>query len=185
MISPEFEPVRAKQLNTARLVPIYSETQGISSKWLRSRINDVLTGIRRVEEFLPESVIAKHKLMDISEAFMQIHFPKTAAEAEAAKTRFGVEELLLELLKVEIRKTEWQKTKTAVKINSADHQTRLTELVRSLPFALTPSQKRAVTAISQDMAAGHPMNRLLEGDVGTGKTVCGSPSMLSNVFKWL
>jgi ATP-dependent DNA helicase RecG len=169
LISPNFEEKTDNSLNTGRLVSVYPETAGISSKWLRSRINDVLSAEIALEEFLPDELLIKQKISDIQKAIRQIHFPKSQEEADSSRKRFELEELFLELLKVEKRRNEW-----SVKLEAntlQPYKTQIQELIASLPFKLTDSQIKAVDEISADMQQPHPMNRLLEGDVGTGKTI--------------
>lgn len=172
MFTPEFERVGNSNLNTARLVPIYPETAGISSKYIRARINDVLTR-DFLEDFISETldadILTRQNLIDIKEAFKKIHFPTTTEEAEVAKRRFAFEELYEELLTVEVRKKEWHDAFKSHKMSQKSFET--AKLEKSLPFALTDSQKSSITDILEDMTKEVPMNRLLEGDVGTGKTV--------------
>lgn len=168
-ISPEIEESREVMLNTGRLVPVYPETYGVTSKWLRSRINDVSLVYKETNEFIPNSVLIKENLLDINTALKKIHFPSNAEEAKDAKRRFQFEELFLELLKVEKKRFEWtERLKThPMDINNPQ----IDRLVQSLGFKLTLSQERAVKKILSEMSEKHPMNMLLEGDVGTGKTV--------------
>ena len=172
LVAPIFEKEGAKTLNTSKLVPVYPETVGVTSKWLRSRINDVLNMLA-VPEFLPEPILKKYNLMEIEKALRTFHFPKTLHAVETAKERFSLEELFLELLKVEYRKYQWGKEKTGPwkQKKSSPYGKQVNGLVKTLPFTLTPSQKTAVYEILEDMNQTQPMNRLLEGDVGTGKTI--------------
>jgi ATP-dependent DNA helicase RecG len=170
-IGPEIEPANSKQLNTARLVPVYPETAGISSKWLRTRINDVLNGGDELEEFLPDTTLNNHKLKGFDTSLREFHFPTNLMEVRHAKQRFGFEELFMELLKVENRKHEWKKELQGIPMNEQKYNEAIEKLIKSLPFKLTDSQEEAVNEILDDMSEQHPMNRLLEGDVGTGKTI--------------
>ena len=156
-------------LNTGRLVPVYPGTFGVSSKWLRARINDVVLGETELDEFLPENTIKKHDLSTFDWSLKQIHFPDTEINAEKAKKRFQFEELFLELLKVEKRRVQWgAKLKSTV---MAIKNTQIDTFIPTLPFKLTDSQQKAVDEVLQNLTLKHPMNRLLEGDVGTGKTM--------------
>jgi len=168
-ISPEIEVSGETPINTGRLVPVYSETYGVTSRWLRARINDVLLGEIELTEFLPDITRKKHNLNNFEWCIKQIHFPDTLINAKKAKERFQFEELMLELLKVEKRRFEWAaKTKSYKMSIKADQ---IDRFVSSLPYQLTESQQKAVLEILEDMSSEHPMNRLLEGDVGTGKTI--------------
>lgn len=155
-------------IHTGRLVPVYSETEGCGSKFLRTKIAQVLSSVR-FEEFLPKNTLIRQKLPELTSALSQIHFPKTRTEAEIAKKRFSFEELfLIEILQF-LRKAAW-KTKhrgIALKLNRND----LKAFKVALPFQLTAAQERAIDEILKDLSKDIPMNRLLEGDVGSGKTV--------------
>lgn len=176
IFSPEFEEGEGG-LATGRLVSVYPETAGISSKWLRSRNNDIVkdfSGAGAVDkdlEFLPKEVLLENNYPELTEALTKIHFPQNLVDAEIAKTRFAFEEVFLELLKVEKRKQDWQKEKNGCKILVEPYRQKVDELTASLPFKLTPSQQSALDSIFTDLKSETPMNRLLEGDVGSGKTV--------------
>jgi ATP-dependent DNA helicase RecG len=172
IISPEIEEIKDSSLNTGRLVPVYSETEGISSKWLRARINDVLTNYITdplFEEFLPEDLLSKYNFKNFVWCINQIHFPENSTLVEEAKKRFAFEELFMELLNVEYRKLDWskkQKGKSFVLTEDA-----ITQFIKTLPFKLSDSQIECINEIKKDLTIEKPMNRLLEGDVGSGKTV--------------
>ena len=172
IFSPEFEEGEGG-VSTGRLVGIYPETAGISSKWLRSRNNDIVTGFanNKIDDFLPQEILLENSFPEIETGFKNIHFPQTVVDAENAKKRFAFEEMFLELLKVEKRKQEWKKEKNGCKILYKPHQKTINALIQSLPFKLTQSQHKALDQIMVDLQEETPMNRLLEGDVGSGKTV--------------
>jgi ATP-dependent DNA helicase RecG len=172
VFSPEFEEGEGG-LSTGRLVGIYPETAGISSKWLRSRNNDIVDSLKNdaIKEFLPVELLSENNFPEINAGFKKIHFPLTLAEAENAKERFAFEEVFLELLKVEKRKQEWKKEKNGCKILYQPYKKNIDALIKSLPFKLTESQQTALNSIISNLQEETPMNRLLEGDVGSGKTV--------------
>ncbi len=159
LISPEFEPVTdsTESIHLRRLVPIYPETAGISSKWLRTKIYSLLhtEGIQSH----PFELWALH----------HIHFPESMNQVEAARHRLAFDELLLLQLTSQLRKREWQVSRTT-KAFTID-QAQIDQFVAQLPFNLTPSQIQSYQEILHDLAQTTPMNRLLEGDVGSGKTV--------------
>ena len=170
-ITPEYElQTSATTIHTGRLVPIYPETYGVSSKWLRSRIKTALEifGNRR-QEFLPSEIITKENLITETEALSQIHFPTYINSAEKARNRLAFDEFFLIQLAAILRKSQWQK-KTLGKKLFID-QEKIAGFVKKLPFELTGAQKRCVDEILDDMRQAVPMNRLLEGDVGSGKTI--------------
>ncbi|MGE4554726.1 MAG: ATP-dependent DNA helicase RecG [Candidatus Paceibacterota bacterium] len=153
--------------HTARLVPIYSETEGLSSKAIRSFILKVLDLRNQIKEYLPSFILEKYNLLPLNEALLKIHFPNTLEEAQKAKERFIFESLLfsqLYLLRIKLKNKllKFPKIKLDVEL--------LKNFTKSLPFELTHSQKRALYEIALNMEQ-KPMNRLLEGDVGSGKTI--------------
>jgi ATP-dependent DNA helicase RecG len=172
LISPEYEKIapRKKGIHTGRLVPIYHETAKISSKWLRGRIAFVYPLVNRLfEEFLPVSVLKEFDLVNFRAAIEGVHFPKDIKSAGSARKRLAFNELLFLQLKNVYRKINWQKNEpiSKLKVNNVE----VTEFLNSLPFKLTKSQERSVKEILKDLGKETPMNRLLEGDVGSGKTV--------------
>jgi ATP-dependent DNA helicase RecG len=171
LISPEYEIIKSNsQIHTGRLVPVYHETYGISSKWLRSRIAPLVkTFVPKIEEFLPSEILKKYNLINLKSAIEQIHFPKNIKWADLARKRFAFEELFLIQLAAEKRKLKWQQKKLAKKF--LVDQKKVLEFLRSLPFELTGAQKRELKTILGDLSKEKPMNRLLQGEVGSGKTV--------------
>jgi len=171
LISPEYEIIKNQsQIHTGRLVPVYHETYGISSKWLRSRIAFLLKNLTpQIEEFLPSEILNKYDLIDFKNSLVQIHFPKNKKNAELSRKRFAFEELFLLQLSSLERKKKWQEKKLAQKL--LVDEKRVAEFIHSLPFELTNAQKREIKAILDNLNKNKPMNRLLQGDVGSGKTV--------------
>jgi len=181
-ISPEYEilsregefPSEAKGIHTGTLVPIYPETYGISSKWLRSRINTVLKDkhfINQIDDFIPEVVLKNNHLIPLNEAINKIHTPNSSKEHQLATERFAFQELFLLQLRNGLRKKVWQERTTIKDLDIKSHRTKIREFIQSLPFKLTAAQEGAAEEILDDLEKGNPMNRLLEGDVGSGKTV--------------
>lgn len=172
LVSPEYEILtsRHETVHTGRLVPVYPETKYISSKRIRFLIRKKFeTEIANIEEYLPPETLKKYKLVEIKKAYRFVHFPKNIKEAEAGRRRLAFNELLQLHLKSKLRKLKWQKKKVAHKL-IIDHSA-IQPFIDSLPFKLTSSQQKAVSEILQDLSQEAPMNRLLEGDVGSGKTV--------------
>jgi len=176
LISPEYEKIPNTKyqilntIHTGRLVPIYNETYGVSSKWLRSRIKTALDALgEQIEEFLPEEMFKNENLLPEKEAIEQIHFPKDKPSAQKAKYRLAFDELFLIQLASLLRKRDWEK-KVLGKQFFIDFEQSM-KFVENLPFALTNAQKRSIKEILLDLQKNIPMNRLLQGDVGSGKTV--------------
>jgi len=176
LVSPQFELVKknSKTIHTGRLVPVYPETYGISSKWLRSRIAPLLKNLE-IPDFLPEKVRQKHQLLPLQEALQKIHFPENKTEIKKARKRLSFDELFLIQLEGLKRKKDWQKNKTSCRLKI--NQEEVLKFLQNLPFELTLAQKRCVREILKDLKAEKPMNRLLEGDVGSGKTVVAAISI--------
>lgn len=176
MIAPDYEIVFNNQtIHTGRLVPIYPETRGISSKWLRRQIFKLLEEKAQLKDFLPDSLIKENHLMNLQDAVEKIHFPDNLDEAETARERLAFDELFDIQLAAMVRKKAWEKN--VIKKPWNDFAGKADELIGTLPFKLTNAQKRAVKEILHDLSSPKPMNRLLEGEVGSGKTVVGAVAM--------
>jgi len=172
LISPDYELIRegVDTIHTGRLVPIYHETNGISSKWLRSRISYLLLIIKpELNEFLPPSIMRKGGFEDLKDAYKNIHFPNDIIESQKAHVRLSFNELLFLHLANEYKKIDWQQNETVYQLKVDKKE--VLQFEERLPFSLTQSQIRAKEEILTDLASATPMNRLLEGDVGSGKTV--------------
>ncbi len=155
--------------HTGRIIPIYPETEGMSSRWLRFIVKPLLTRIRNeIPETLPSEIGKKYGFLAIKEAIWQIHFPDTLAKAEQAKKRFVFEELFdmaLAVLSEKIRLAE--EKATVIPLDLA----LIKKFVKTLPFKLTADQKKSAWQILKDLEKTKPMSRLLDGDVGSGKTI--------------
>ncbi len=164
-------------IHTGRLVPVYSETAGLSSRWLRYIIKPVLTQLKEVvPDVLPETLKEKYQLPSFKEAIWQIHFPDTLDLAEGARKRFTFEELFLLALFVLKERLRLNKER-AVKI---PFKTELIQgFTKALPFKLTNDQRKSAYQILKDLEKPKPMNRLLQGDVGSGKTVVAAIAALN------
>src|SRR3989344_678331 len=179
MISPEYEQIFERDpIHTGRLVPIYPETAGVSSKWLRSKIALLLSRVRtKLEEFLPETILKAQNLVDYAKALHQIHFPDDQTSANYARERLAFDELFLTQLASQIRKRQWKEEKTSFQLKIKNYELRVKQFITSLPFTLTVAQQRCVKEILSDLNQSKPMNRLLQGDVGSGKTVVAAIAM--------
>ncbi len=167
--NPAYEKIYSRELtHTGRLVPVYPETEGITSKYLRFLIKPLLAGVENLPDPLPEELIKKYNLPNLGNALRSIHFPKRNKEAELARQRFALEELILFQLRV-LRDHRQLQTLRASIINFDEKL--IAAFVGRLPFQLTNDQRIAAYEILQDLKRNYPMNRLLNGDVGSGKTV--------------
>ncbi len=169
MNSPEWEPLEQQNLHTNRIVPVYPLTSKITQRWLRRTMYDVVTyWAPRVADPLPETLRQSAELMDLSTALLQAHFPSSADQLSAARHRLAFDEILLLQLGVMSQKRNWQNRSARVYETPDDW---LESQVARLPFQLTTAQQNALCDVRSDLASGRPMNRLLQGDVGSGKTV--------------
>lgn len=179
LISPEYEIIKKgkKSIHTGRLVPIYPGTAGVSSKWLRSRISFAFPlAINEIKEYLPQKILKKYNFLGYKKALKEIHFPNNLKNTKIARKRLSFNELLMLQLKNAYRKTDWQKNEVLFKLDV--NKKEVDAFIKSLPFKLTPSQKLSVEEILKDLQKNTPMNRLLEGDVGSGKTVVAAVATL-------
>lgn len=180
MQSPEFEILLNNQnpLHTGRLISVYPETKGVSSKWLRRQIHTILNNYgNELLEYLPADIINKFNFMNFRQALSEVHFPHSLDLAEKAKERLAFDELFLMQLAAMKRKKEWQQNITARSFEINKYQKELDNFLTSLPFTLTNAQQKAIKEITQDLQQGKSMNRLLQGDVGSGKTVVAAAAM--------
>ncbi len=171
MKSPDYEVIFQNQtIHTGRLVPIYPETKGVSSKWLRRQVFKILQEAPSLEEYLPKEVLHGNNLMNLNAAINKIHFPKTLEEADNARQRLSFDELFKLQLSSIFRKKSWQKEKIKP-WEVKKFEKNIGGFIKNLPFELTGAQKNATAEILKDLSSDIPMNRLLEGDVGSGKTI--------------
>ncbi|HRN95951.1 MAG TPA: ATP-dependent DNA helicase RecG [Candidatus Levybacteria bacterium] len=168
----------ADTTHTGRLVSIYPETRGVTSRWMRNRIKTILAQIDELfPEHLPLDLREKNNLISLSDAIRKIHFPTTFDEATSARTRLAYDELFLIQLGAIHRKHEWKIKKTTTPFTVTPWKKELKKLYTSLPFTLTDAQNRAVQELLSDVSQNTPMNRLLQGDVGSGKTIVAAIGM--------
>jgi ATP-dependent DNA helicase RecG len=175
--SPDYELIRlgTDLLHTGRLTPVYPETKGVSSKWLRRQIYKILSDYNHeIIDYLPEDLIRKYGYPSLSEALKNVHFPANLQSAEKARERLAFNELLLIRLKAKERRSEWDKKIKGLPFRMKNYHKELKAFEESLPFDLTLSQKKAVSDMLNDLSKETPMNRLLQGDVGSGKTIVGT-----------
>jgi ATP-dependent DNA helicase RecG len=178
-IPENYKEVAVDLNHTGGLIPIYPETEGLSSKWLRFVIKPILTGLEdKIPDSLPSQIVRKYDFLPIKKALWQIHFPQTMKLAEEAKKRFSYEELFnlsIFVLRERLKLAKENAKAVPVNINL------MKKFTESLPFKLTDAQRKSAWQILQDMEKPRPMNRLLEGDVGSGKTVVAAMAALNAV----
>jgi ATP-dependent DNA helicase RecG len=175
MVSPEWEMLRKELLHTGRLVPVYPLTEGVGARWLRQLIKRTVDyWAPRIPEYLPASVRESYGLMDLDAALQSVHFPDRRSDLEKARYRLAFDELFIFQLALLRARREWRSA-PARQLDISDEAVQT--FVLSLPFQLTGAQHRALGQVVADIRSPYPMNRLLQGDVGSGKTVVAGAAM--------
>lgn len=168
IMNPAMELVSEFPVNTARIIPVYRETKGLKSSAIRKLIAGVREEIGQLEETLPPAIISENRLMPRSEAVLAMHFPQSMKQLKEARRRLGFEEVFGLSLASLLNKIEASREKTHV---IPFKEALAKQFVSELPFKLTDSQRQVAWQVYKDMQKDMPMNRLVEGDVGSGKTV--------------
>lgn len=168
IMNPAAELVSGFPRNAARIIPVYRESYDLKSNEIRRVISACLPFVRGLPETLPAWLVSEYELMEYAAAVENLHFPASSEELAAARQRYGFEEVFQLALAALLNKRELQKN-TALQISFNEQLAR--SFVSQLPFTLTDDQRKSAWRIFKDMQRTEPMNRLLEGDVGSGKTV--------------
>ena len=177
IISPEYEVFTGSTLHTGRIIPIYPETRGVSSKWLRKQIFLILEQFF-IQDYLPQRIIRDHKLWELEKSIKLIHFPENLEQPLDARRRLAFDEVFLLQVAAFQRKKDWKEAKVGPKLLIKDQDLR--KFKESLPFNLTKSQDQAIEDILTDFSKQQPMNRLLQGDVGSGKTIVAAAGIYAS-----
>lgn len=168
MQSPVYEPEDSEK-NTGKIIPLYPLTYGITQNTIRKIIKAGLEEIDgKLDETLPEYILKKYNFMDYNSAIQKIHFPEDFEEFNKARERLAFEELFSMQLALLSLKNKYEIKKPGIKFSK---EVKMSEVIDKLPFKLTKAQLRVLEEIDKDMENIKPMNRLLQGDVGSGKTV--------------
>jgi ATP-dependent DNA helicase RecG len=168
MNSPDWEPVEVENLHTNRIVPVYPLTANVTQKWLRKLMHQVVTyWAPKLTDHLPEPIREAAGLPDLGTAILRVHWPDDAEQLKAARQRLAFDEIFFLQMGVLRQRRDWQSVPG--RLFDVD-EAWLEERLAALPFALTAAQSRALAEIRADLKSGKPMNRLLQGDVGSGKT---------------
>jgi ATP-dependent DNA helicase RecG len=179
MSSPAWEKSSRDATNTARLVPVYPETSGITSKWIRWQMKNFLPLSELLPDIIPADILEKYNLYDISETIRQLHFPDSREKLLRAQKRMAFQEMfLIQLKALEVRKN--REGKKGMKIGFDEKLVK--SFVATLPFKLTDAQRKASFEILKDLEKPRPMNRLLNGDVGSGKTIVAAVAVLETIL---
>ncbi len=160
------------RIQTGRILPIYSQAKGLTSRLLREKITNILIAAKQIDESLPTEMLASHELLPLSETFFTLHRPENGERLQQAKRRLSFEELFTLQLSTKLIKKQWKDITLTEQLHfPATFEKKIEESIKSLPFDLTADQRNAVRDILKDLKKEIPMNRFLQGDVGSGKTV--------------
>jgi ATP-dependent DNA helicase RecG len=175
MRNPELEPLERDQIHTGRLVPVYPLTQGLSDRWLRRLMKSTVDAwAPGVPDFLPEEVRQEARLLSLATALAQVHFPDNQDVLAAARRRLSFDEFFLLQLGVQSYR---QRLRGQPAQPLIANDTTLAPFLAALPFAMTAAQRRALSQIVGDLGGTQPMSRLLQGDVGSGKTAVAAAAL--------
>ena len=182
MVAPEFETLEPGEdtLHAGRIVPVYGATEGVTQRILRTMVMRALDEhAPAVREWLPDALRNRYAFPPLAAALRSLHFPDTEDDQRAARNRLAYEELLLfQTLLLQHKQRRQREPKG---IRYGDAAPLLERFEARLPYRLTRAQRRVVNEITHDMSAPHPMNRLLQGDVGSGKTVVAAEALLRSI----
>ena len=181
--SPEYELLKGQEelVHTGRLVPVYPSVDGLPQRTLRRLAKQTLDmGLPQLVDFLPEDTLHRTSLMGLRNAVAHAHYPDTPADWNAARRRLAFDELLQLQLAVLARKRDWQEDEQGIPLD-ADAGL-IDAFLASLPFTLTGAQTRVLDEILDGLKQERPMSRLLQGDVGSGKTVVAAVALLVAAF---
>ena len=168
MNSPVFDSENESK-NTGKIIPIYPLTYKLSQNVLRQIIENGLKMVNgQIEEIIPDNILREYKLIGVNEATNKIHFPKDFEEFKQARQRLAFEELLTMQLLLNNLKNKTIESHNGIQF---DENVKMSDIINSLPFRLTKAQLRVLEEIDKDMESNKIMNRLLQGDVGSGKTI--------------
>ncbi len=175
IMNPNTEAESDFPINTARIIPVYRETKGLKSAQIRKALKQIAPLIGKIQETLPDWIVKDMKLMSRGSAILALHFPDSMDLLERARLRLGFEEVFELTLTALLIKQDALK-QIALEIPFIEKLAK--EFVSHLPFKLTDDQRKVIWRLYQDMQSERPMNRLVEGDVGSGKTVVATMAAL-------
>ncbi len=179
--SPEWEKLEEKELvHTGRLAPVYPLTAGLYPRAVRKLMKEVVDGFApALDDYLPADIRRRRNLLDLPQAVAQAHFPSDDTSKDAARVRLAFDELFFLQLGVLARKRSWQHSQPAVAITG--DKSLLDRFLKSLPFTLTGAQQKSLKEILADLKRTEAMSRLLQGEVGSGKTVVATATILMSI----
>ncbi|MFN2303059.1 MAG: ATP-dependent DNA helicase RecG, partial [Anaerolineales bacterium] len=167
--NPEPDPIDQQMLSSNRIVPVYPSTEHITQRWLRKIMNEVVSyWAPKIQDHLPVDIRKSAGLMELSTAILQIHYPDSFEKLNQARYRLAFDEIFLLQIGVQQQRQSWQNNEART---FKSNETWIENFINRLPFTLTSAQKSVLEDIRTDLSQGQPMNRLLQGDVGSGKTI--------------
>ena len=175
IMNPSLELVSDFPVNTARVLPIYRETKGLTSRQIRAALAQIVPLMAALPETLPAWLVKEQKLLSRASAVRAMHFPESSSQLATAQTRLGFEEVF-QLALASLLNRQSNQSEHALRIPFDEQLAR--QFVKHLPFRLTDAQRRVIWQIYLDLQKSQPMNRLVEGDVGSGKTVVATMAAL-------
>ena len=181
--NPSYELIKPheEQIHTGRIVPTYHETEGLSSKWIREKLKPLIDEWTELfNEYMPEHILEQEELMGYRKAIKNVHFPESDELLDKARARLAFDELFLLQLKILQKKWYWQNTRDGEE-KVMEMKPEIKKCIADLPFELTGAQKRVLKEILEDTQKTYPMSRLVQGDVGSGKTIVAAISALNTV----
>jgi len=182
IVNPEYEFLSEEDtelIHTGRIIPIYPLTKDLGQRFMRRTINYILQNLLgKIEDYFPSVILKKYNLISLDKALYNLHFPSDKSILIEAKKRLAFDELFHLQLFLALERKQSRERKGISFDVTCDLEKRF---IDNLPFELTPSQKNVLSEIRQDMSKSYPMNRLLQGDVGSGKTVVAIAAMLISV----
>ena len=172
MVNPEFKlSSNQRKISEGEILPIYSTSKELPQNSFRRLVKEAVKSKKQLFlENIPDSILKKYKILGREEALTEIHFPKNSKSIEEAKRRFAIEELLVLEMGILQKRFELDNENHS-KYTLEDKKTLVKQYLESLSFSLTKAQKRVITEIYKDLSNGRIVNRLVQGDVGSGKTI--------------
>lgn len=168
MVQPSKMTIDEYRDKAGTLIPVYKEIKGFKSNEISKFVRSIIGITTEIKEYLPEYIIQKYNLLPIGDALRYIHFPKSIEQADLCRKRLAFDELFAFMIKMNALKAGVFKPKSSVVVEDSDV---VDDFISKLPYQLTEGQLKAVADIKSDIMSGHVMNRLIEGDVGCGKTI--------------
>ncbi len=182
LMSPTFEEVKKEQTHSGRIVPVYHQTEGLTSKWIREKLQPIIREWGSMfEDYMPAEILQEQNLISYKKAIQEAHFPTDEEHLLKAKNRLSFDELFLLQLKALQKKWHWQHSEHPEQKKIEIHSD-FPKFLECLPFQLTQGQEKSLQEIFSDLQKSYPMSRLLQGDVGSGKTVVAAAAIF-NVIK--